>query len=48
MKTRLPTLDEEKQGQHLTLPPPYFTVGTIHFGLIVSSIPLPCRRAQMD
>ena len=32
INTKLPTLDDEKHPQHLTFPPPCFTVGTIHLG----------------
>ena len=32
IKTRFSTPHDEKQPQHFTFPPPYFTVGTVHFG----------------
>ena len=32
IKTRFPTPHDEKQPQHFTFPPPYFKVGTVHFG----------------
>ena len=32
IKTRFPTPHDEKQPQHFTFPPPYFTVGTVYFG----------------
>ena len=32
IKTRFPTTHDEKQPQHFTFLPPYFTVGTVHFG----------------
>ena len=32
INTKLPMPDDEKHPQHLTFPPPCFTVGTVHLG----------------